>query len=361
VAPPPDRGSTRRRFLLGTAAGAGWMMSGCGGEGQGAVDAGVEPIDADPTAIDADPGPIDAGLPATATWMYFKGNGHETGRNGPYDHVAVQRYFSIPTVEGGTDTLPWAAGFSLCWQLIPVRQAGYYTTFFYAASQGTDFFDLRDRNGYVGCHPYPYSAFGSGGDDFRLHKWEVSVDAGDFVGVATAYGQVHTQAFRLGPTGGDRRSALSFYPRVTGGEPGAQTSIDYTHAGGYAGAPPHPFKAVVFGDAPWWRAHQHERLSGFVRRIKIFAGAMAAADLLAESQSDALATAAGAAQIWWGKISPQTPDDLTSDFVAAGGRRRVGAWIDGARCQIVAQADLASHHALLGAAAIGNLQHMERG
>jgi hypothetical protein len=301
-------------------------------------------------------------LPADATWMYFKGNGHETGRNGAYDHVPVQRYFSIPTVEGGTDTLPWAAGFSLCWQYVPVRQAGYYTTFFYAASQGTDFYDLLGGSGYVGCHPYPHAAFGGGdGDDFRLHKWEISVDGGDHVGELTSYGQVHTQAFRLGPTGGDDRSPLSFYPRVIAGDVGVQPVIEYTHAGAYAGAAPHPYKAVVFGNAPWWAAHQHERLSGFVRRLKIFAGAMSAADLLAEAQSDPLATAAGAAQIWWGKISPQTPDDLTSDFIAAGGLRRVGAWIDGARCEIVRHDALAGHHAMQSAGTIGNPLHLERG
>ena len=118
---------------------------------------------------------------------------------------------------------------------------------------------------------------------------------------------------------------------------------------------------MVFGNAPWWAAHQHERLSGFVRRIKIFAGELSPADLLAEASSDLLATSAGAAQIWWAKISPQTPDDLRSDFADARGTRRSATWIDGARCEIVAHADLSAHHAVQSAATIGNLQHMERG
>lgn len=342
--------TTRRQFLLGTAAGAGYLLSGCSGGGDGPGDGALAP---DPDALPP--------LPTDATWMYFKGNGHETGRNGPYDHVPVQRYFSVPALEGGVDTLPWAAGFSVCWQLIPVRQAGYYTTFFYAASQNTDFYDLRDGSGYVGAHPYPFSAFGSGGDDFRLHDWEISVDGGDLVGDAVAYGQAHAQAFRLAATTGSG-SALTFYTRIAAGlDPGAQPQVTHIHGGGYANATPHPYKAMVFGNAPWWAAHQHERLSGFVRRIKIFAGELAPADLLAESLSDALATAAGASKIWWAKISPRTPDDLTSDFVGADGRRRVATWIDAARCEIVAHADLAAHHAFLSATTIGDPLHMERG
>jgi len=346
--------TTRRQFLFGTAAGAGLLLTGCsdgaGAPGDGAP--GDLPL-ANPDALPP--------LPSNATWMYFKGNGHETGRNGPYDHVPVQRYFSLPTVENTVDTLPWAAGFSVCWQLIPVRQAGYYTTFFYAASQNTDFYDLRDGSGYAGAHPYPYAAFGQGGDDFRLHDWEISVDGGDFVSDAVAYGQSHTQAFRLAATVGGT-SEMTFYTKVADGlAPSAQPQITHTHGGAYANATPHPYKAMVFGNAPWWADHQHERLSGFVRRIKIFAGELSAADLLAESLSDPLVTSAGASKIWWGKVSPQTPDDLQSDFIGSDGRRRVATWRDAARCEIVAHADLPDHHAFRSATTIGNLLHMERG
>ena len=339
--------TTRRQFLLGTAAGASWLL-GCAGK-DSAVDAG--PVD----LPDAEPLPP---LPTTATWMYFKGNGHETGRNGPYDHIPVQRYFYLPTVESGVDTLPWAGGFSVCWQLVPVRQAGYYTTFFYSAYEDTDFYDLLSGSGYAGAHPYPFSAFGGNdGDDFRLHKWEISNDGGDFVGDAVTYGQAQTQAFRLAATTG-AGSELAFYTQITDGN---ATRISHTHGGAYANAAPHPKKAMVFGNAPWWAAHQHERLSGFLRRIKVFAGELSVADLLAESLSDQLATTAGAAQIWWAKISPQTPDDLASDFVGADGKRRTATWIDSARCEIVAHADLATHHAYVSASTIGDLQHMERG
>lgn len=342
--------TTRRQFLLG--AGGGLLLAGCSGGTSDSPTDGAPDDGPDPDALPP--------LPATATWMYFKGNGHETGRNGAYDHVPIQRYFSIPTVEDSLDTLPWAAGFSVCWQLVPVRQAGYYTTFFYAASQGTDFFDLRDGGGYVGAHPYPFAAFGQGGgDDFRLHEWEISVDGGDFVGEAVGYGEAHTQAFRLAATAGDNTSELSFYTQIVDG--GAVPQVTHIHGGAYANATPHPFKAMVFGNAPWWADHQHERLSGFIRRIKIFAGELSPADLLAESLSDELATTAGAAQIWWAKISPQTPDDLASDFVGADGKRRVATWIDGARCEIVAHAELPQHHAFLSAGTIGDLLHMERG
>ncbi|MGE0790392.1 MAG: hypothetical protein AB7S26_32245 [Sandaracinaceae bacterium] len=301
----------------------------------------------------------DRPAPGETTWFYFRGNGHESGRNGPYDHVPVQRFFYLPTVEGGTDTLRWRDGFSLTWQLVPVRQAGYYTTFFYAASEGTDFYDLLGLNGYVGAHPYPFSAFGGGdGDDFRAHEWEISIDGIDHVGSLVEYGRVHTQAFRCEVLDAAGASQMTLHPSIASdlGE-----AIEYRHDGAYADAPPHAHKALVFGNAPWWAAHQHERLSGYLRRVKVFRGALSDADLLAESLSDTLATDAGRAQIWWSKISPTSPDDLTSDSVDARGARRTALWIDGARAEIVRDADLASHHAFMSADTIGNPMHMERG
>lgn len=301
----------------------------------------------------------DRAVPSDATWFYFKGNGHETGRNGPYDHVPVQRFFYVPTVEGGTDTLRWRDGFTITWQLIPIRQAGYYTTFFYAASEGTDFYDLRDVNGYVGAHPYPHSAFGdASGDDFRLHKWEISVDGVDVTTDLVDYGITHTQAFRCAVVDPSGASDLTFHTSIGAG---LGAAVSYRHPGAYADAPAHAHKAIVFGDAPWWRDHQHERLSGFLRRIKIFRGALSDADLLAEANADTLVTDAGRTQIWWSKISPTSPDDLLSDSVDAAGVRRAAQWIDAARADVVRDADLSTHHAMLSADTIGNLLHMERG
>jgi hypothetical protein len=243
---------------------------------------------------------------------------------------------------------------------VPVRQAGYYTTFFYAASDGTDFFDLRDVNGYVGAHPYPHSAFGDpSGDDFRSHKWEISVDGGDFVGAEVEYGRVHTQAFRCEVIDAAGASQLTLHPTIAGGDLGP--AVEYRHGGAYADAPAHESKALVFGNAPWWAAHQHERLSGYLRRIKVFSGALSDADLLAESLADALVTDQGRAQIWWSKISPTSPDDLRSDSVDASGVRRAALWIDDSRAEIVRDEDLSRHHAFMSANTIGNLLHLERG
>lgn len=296
-------------------------------------------------------------------WMYFKGNGHLSGRNGTYDRVAnVQRYFYIPTVEGGIDTLKWVNGFSLSWQFIPIKQAAYFTTFFYSAYQNTDFYDLRDIHGYVGCHPYPHSALGSGGDDFRLHKWEISIDGIDRIGADVSYGRPHNQAFQcevLNKTSG--QSSLRFYHDINGNSASAQTKIVHPHSGTYANASPHPYKGLVFGNAPWWRAHQHERLSGFIRRIKVFAGEMTDDDLMAESLSDSLVTNSGRSKIWWAKINPTSPNDLVSDFSGGDNKKRSAIWIDNSRCEIVNADQLASHHAILGAQSIGNLLHMERG
>ncbi len=301
--------------------------------------------------------------PKTGDWMYFRGNGHTSGRNGPYDQVNVQRSFFISALDNGVDQLKWLNGFSLCWQIIPVRQAAYYTTFFYSASQGTDFYDLRDTYGYVGCHPYPYSAFGGGdGEDFTRHKWEISVDGGDGVGDLVNYGQVHTQAFTchvLNQTSG--RSMLRFFTNITSTTPADQHTIEGVHEGAYALAPPHPYKAMVFGDAPWWRAHQHERLSGYIRRIKIFSGELTDEELLQEASSDSLVTTAGQKNVWWAKINASSPDDLTSDFAAAGNIKRVGQWADSARCEIITAAQLPTHHAMVSPATIGDTLHLERG
>ena len=184
------------------------------------------------------------------------------------------------------------------------------------------------------------------------------MDGGDYVGALVEYGAVHTQAFRCGVTEGSGTSQLTFHPAI-GAALGS--AVEHRHEGAYADAAPHAHKALVFGNAPWWADHQHERLSGFLRRIKVFRGALSDADLLAEANADALVTDAGRAQIWWSKISPSSPDDLTSDSVDAAGVRRTALWIDGARAEVVRETDRSAHHAQLGATTIGNPLHMERG
>lgn len=298
-------------------------------------------------------------------WMYFKGNGHTSQRNGEWDRINLQRYFYIPILESGKDTLPWLGGFSLTWQLIPVRQAAYYTTFFYSASQNTDFYDLRDNNGYIGCHPYPISSAGEpNGELHTIHRWEFSIDGGDHLSSLVGYGQKFTQAFRMRVDDlGTGQSALRFHTQITGGNTPTSQYFDYTHWGSYARLAPHPYKAMVFGNCPWWRDHQHERLSGFVRRIKIFSGSLSDADLLAESLSDQLVTTAGKNLLWWAKTNPSSPDDLLSDFADKNGKRRQGYWIDSARCTIVRDQDLANHTALQKATLPPeqNPTHLERG
>jgi hypothetical protein len=328
---------------------------------------------------------VQCGAPAVPAapgtrWMYFKGNGHLLDRNGEFDRLptTAQRYFYIPAREGVVDTLPWRNGFSLTWQFIPIRQAAYYTTFFYSASQNTNFSDLRDTHGYVGCHPYPGPSINNEpiGERFTRHRWEISIDGNDeqstFDGVRVPdpssvplveYGQPHTQAFSCQVLNQDSgRSLITFFMRNRSASDFA-TPLTYEHAGKYAKAPLHSHKAIVFGNAPWWRDHQYERLSGFIRRIKIFSGTLSRQDLIAESLSDTLVTAAGQRLAWWAKINPATPDDLTSDFVGQDGVRRIGQWIDSARCQIVRSEDFASHVPLQNAARLpqDNLTHLERG
>jgi hypothetical protein len=297
------------------------------------------------------------------TWMYFKGNGHTADRNGDWDRINLQRYFYIPALDKGVDTLPWLKGFSLTWQIIPVRQAAYFTTFFYAASQDTDFYDLLSKNGYVGCHPYPISSAGEpSGERHTIHKWEIAIDAGDYLQSLVAYGQRHTQAFRCRVDNSSTGvSNMRFYTQINSGS--SNSSFDYTHSGIYAKFAPHPNKAIVIGNCPWWRAHQHERLSGFIRRIKIFSGTLSEADLLAEALSDKLETTAGKSLIWWAKINPASPDDLMSDFADVNGKRRQALWIDSAKCSIVRDQDLSSHVAFQKAALPPeqNPTHLERG
>ncbi len=289
-----------------------------------------------PFTITVSPAPPAGG----ARWLYFKGNGHDAGRNGDWDRIAVQRYFYLAK---DSAMAPWSSGMTLTWQIIPIRHAAYFSTFFFAASSGTDFYDLP---GYVGCHPYPHSAFGqSDGENFTRHKWEIALDGNDYTSELVQYGRVHNQAMIYTQSG-----EVTFYTDINAGNPGPSFSAQAQHNTGY-----HANSALVFGNCPWWNAHQHERLSGFIRRIKVFASALSAADTLSEAMSDSLATG-NAAALWWSKIDFATADDLQSDF----GIAKTAAWIDGHRAEVVAGTDLAQHPAM---AAPGTIQrvHQERG
>jgi hypothetical protein len=294
-------------------------------------------------------------------WMYFKGNGHLSGRNGSYDHIPVQRFFYIPCIENGVDVFPWSRGFSLSWQIIPIRQAAYYTTFFYAASANTDFYDLSNKHGYVGCHPYAISAFPDpAGMDYTIHKWEISVDGVDHVSDFVNYGQILNQAFNCQVT--NQTSGLSSLNFFTDIKSTANFSLlSREHSGVYAKATPHPQKALVFANCPWNAAHQHERLSGFIRRIKVFSGIMSDQDLIKESLSDQLVTTQGQQSIFWSKINPQNPDDLLSDHASPNSQRRQALWKDNFKCEIVS--NVTAHPAYINAklAPSEHLTHLERG
>jgi hypothetical protein len=98
----------------------------------------------------------------------------------------------------------------------------------------------------------------------------------------------------------------------------------------------------VIGNCPWWDAHQHERLSGFIRRIKIFKTVLGDEDAMMEAKSDALVRATPA-DLFWAKIDPSSPDDLACDFGTLDGSAvRTARWKDGLKAEVVGDAVVSS-------------------
>ena len=210
------------------------------------------------------------------------------------------------------------------WRAYPIRQAGYYTAFFWGNDDGQD--DLRtflwvggrEADTYYGAHPYPNPP-----PNGTSHDWEIAVLQSDPVNGAVVYDRWFTQAFRAWV---DNRGIKhhEFYWDLP--------NIDARHrvvasAGKEYGNRMPPVPALTWGDAPWNPGR--EVWCGVLRGIQIYSAKLSLPDILTETRTP-LATTAGAANVWYMNLNPR-PDDI-ADKSGQGhhpqwvGRERPGLW-----------------------------------
>ncbi len=202
------------------------------------------------------------------------------------------------------------------WRAYPVRQAGYYTAFFWGNDDGQG--NLQTflwapggvADTYYGAHPYPNPP-----PSGTAHDWEISIDQRDPVNGAVVYNRWYIQAFRAwaGPFGKHHE----FYwdlPNVS--DPRRRVTV--TMNSRYGRRPP-PAPALTWGDAPW--SPGREVWSGVLRGIQIYASVLSISDILREVCVP-LSTRAGASSIWYLNVDP-TPDDISDKS----GREHHPAWV----------------------------------
>lgn len=224
---------------------------------------------------------------------------------------------------------PGNAGTTWIWRYKPVQQDGYYVTFWWS-NNGVFLWDGGNPNTYYGAHPYPQPPAGSSTD----HVWEIATSyGGDAILTRTdatkavVKGQWYTQALRV-TKHGDSTKTLLFYTSLPSTADG--DIVDTTHNpslsldAGYGETNP-PSPAVTFGDSPWYGSYGHERMSGSLGQVKIFASVLSESDMLAEAAAmNQLVTSAGQSAIWWGKRGFANVDDLVCDY----GTGRSFGWAD---------------------------------
>lgn len=251
----------------------------------------------------------------------------QTGLNFPSNgaaptNVPVAFQFLNPQQNGLPIWGPSNQGVTYIWRCNYRQQSSYYTAFFWG-NYGNYIWDGGGANTYYGAHPYPINP-----PNGNTHNWEISVQWIDHQNTRAGntkqvvYQQWFTQALRVTRNLNGSKT-LIFYTNL----PSTANAdvLEFTTVADFGNTnPPNP--ALTWGDSPWEHSPGQERLSGILRGIKIFNRVLSEPDTVAESQNNALVTAAGQANIWWMKINPR-PDDLLCD--AGTGRNPV--WATSAR------------------------------
>ena len=205
-------------------------------------------------------------------------------------------------------------GATYMWQYKPFQQNGYYVTFWWSENSDLFTWDGGVSNSYYGGHPYPV-----GGASGTTHNWEVAgMDTGaDFIDtVAGSPLKVvkdvwYTQALAINMNDDGTKTARFYIDLPSLADNRIIEAVASSRWG--EKDPPHP--AITFGDSPWWISYQNERLSGILGPIKIFNKSLSEKDLLKEAQDmSELKTSEGINNIWWGKSSFDSVDDLECDY-----------------------------------------------
>lgn len=202
------------------------------------------------------------------------------------------------------------------WRAYPKRQAGYYTTFFWANDDGQNNLNTvlwlpgGGADSYYGVHPYPNPAPGGGN-----HDWELSVEREDFVNGRVVYDRWHTQALVVWADQQGKKHHEFYWDLPNIGPSHRVVRVSEPDWG--TRLP--PFPALTWGDAPW--APGEEVFHGVLRGIQIYSTRLSLADILTEARSP-LSTEAGAANIWYLNLDPR-PDDIADKS----GRGNHPSWV----------------------------------
>ena len=252
--------------------------------------------------------------------LLFPSNVSGSDQSAPY--VALK--FANPHSNGLPIWGPSGAGVTYIWEYTPAQQTGYYVTFWWS-NDGSFLWDSGSSNTYVGAHPYPQSGDNTG----TTHWWEIAgmASGADNINALSGspktvvYDVKYTQALRI-TVNGDGTKTARFYTSLPSVANADVISADAASTWGESN-PPSP--CLTFGDSPWYASFQHERMSGDIAWMKIFAADLGETDMLTEAaDGSAIKTAAGASAVWYHKRGFQTVDDLTCDA----GTGRAFSWAD---------------------------------
>lgn len=272
-----------------------------------------------------------------ANGLRFPSNGES-----PASSAIIMR-FETPQSNGLPIWGPSNAGVTLIWRIKYRQHTGYYVNWWYGP-YSSFFWDGGSPGSYYGCHPYPPD--GSSG---TTHNWEIAIEGGDTQNTlggspkAVVKDVWFTQGVRI-TYNGDNTKTLRFYTALP--STAAGDVIQHVAGTGYGGsyASDH---ALYFGDSGW-TGPGNERMSGTLGQVKIIAKVLSEADLLSEAADmTQLITADAIANIWWGKNTFATVDDLTCDYSTG----RSFAWVG---------ADKAALESLGGAAPLAMMNYRRR-
>lgn len=194
------------------------------------------------------------------------------------------------------------------WEITPTEQTGYQTTFFYGEIDG-GFGSFNAAYRYVGFNLY------------IDNKWEISADGDDFTtddnahDTTVEWGRKYLQAGTVEVVGANY--IIKFYWDL----PDIAKVISASVPTGNYSTPPIP--GITIGGNDW--APNTENLSGKYQRNKMFDAILTPSDIQDEAADlSQLVTAAGIANIWFGKRNWGSNTDLTCDY----GTGHALAWAD---------------------------------
>ena len=244
-----------------------------------------------------------ADLPRQA--LIFPSNVAPGGQNNlPY---AVIKHTS-PEANGLPMWGPSGQGVTVVRRVKTSQQPGYHAQIWY--TRGDAVFD----GGNWGFHPYPVG----GGTSTTTHNWEIASATADFQNtrggsaLAVVKDQWFSQALVCTRNSSSSRLCTAYLdlPSTANGNVLDTNDLGSLGESGLAATP-----QLVIGDSPWYPSFQNERFGGYLGQIKIIAKALSQADVLSEAANmDAMVTADGIANIWWGKKGFRGVDDLECDF-----------------------------------------------